>query len=558
MHKKHLIGLGMMLALLLALAVGVTTAQDDTVIVIGWEQEPPALYPLNNLAFSSLLEDFYAREVWEWDINRQIFPIMVEEIPSFENGLVTTLENGNTQVTYKLREGMLWSDGTPITSADCELYHRLYSDRTTSANIPRGLYPDVVESFEIVDDLTFTLTYSRPWPDFLVSGYNRCNYPAHVFNPILEAEGNIDTAPQLISAENVVGYGPYIFEDWSVGESMTFVANPNWDGVEPAIKTVILKPIADASQMKSALETGEIDLAFNWAQNLAPDYQAIPDVEVWSTPGVFGDAVWINMYDGHPALQDLNVRKAIGYAMDRQTMADGLVAPGTEIPKSWYSSLWWPEDLPEALPYDPDMANQLLDEAGWVDSNGNGIRDKDGVELILRFFTTTLQVRMDFQVLIQEYLNAVGIGTQLLPVPASIMFDTFANRGITGSRSFDLALFARSADPLSPNVSASTFGCAGIASVETPDGNNSVGYCDEEYDRLARLIESTVDPTERKALVDAAVTRFTEAYFWHGLYLRSTWYAMNSARFDVNSARDRLGSLSSNYFNQIEYWQPAS
>lgn len=548
----------MVLLLLLSLAVGITTAQDDSVIVIGWEQEPPALYPLNNLAFSSLLEDFYAREVWEWDVNRQIFPIMVEELPSFENGMVTTLDNGNTQVTYKLREGLKWSDGEPITSADCELYNRLYTDRTTSANIPRGVYPDVVESFEIVDDQTFTLTYNRPWPDYLVSGYNRCNYPAHIFNPILEAEGNIDNAPQLISGENVVGYGPYVFQDWSVGESITFVENPNWDGQAPAIKTIILKPIADASQMRSALETGEIDLAFNWAQNLAPDYQAISGIEVWSTPGVFGDAVWVNMYDGHPALQDLNVRKAIGYAMDRQTMADGLVAPGTEIPKSWYSSLWWPEDLPEALPYDADMANQLLDEAGWIDSNGNGIRDKDGVELILRFFTTTLQVRMDFQVLIQEQLSSVGIGTQLLPVPASIMFDTYANRGITGARSFDLALFARSADPLSPNVSSSTFGCAGIASVEAPDGNNSVGYCDPEYDRLETLIESTVDPAERKALVDQAITRFTEAYFWHGLYLRSTWYAIDATRFNFESVKDRLGSLSSNYFNQIEYWEPAS
>ncbi len=553
----RLLGLGVVCLVMLTLVVGAANAQGEDVMVIAWEQEPPTLYPMTNMAFAVWLENFYARRVWDFDIDNNIFPIKVEAIPTAENGMVTTNDDGNTVVTYKLREGMVWSDGTPMTSADCELWHRLYTDRTTSANIPRGTYPDVVEGFEVVDDFTFTVTYNRPWPDYLVDGYNYCNYPAHVLNPILEAEGTIDNAPYF-TGQDVVGYGPYTFDEWVVGDTMTLNANPNWDGQAPAIETIIIKQIPDQAQMVSALETGEVDLAFNYADNLVPEYQSIPGVTVFGTPGVFGDAIWLNHSDTtHPALQDINVRRAIGYAIDRPAMAEGLVGPGIEIPKTWYSSLFWPDDLPDAIPYDPDMANQLLDEAGWVDTNESGTRDKDGVELILRFFTTTRQVRMDYQVLIQEYLSAVGIGTQLFPVPPGVLFDSYSNRGIVNSRDFDLALYALSSSPLSPNTDPPSFYCSGIASAENPDGQNTTGFCNEEYERLDGLVQSTLDPEERMGYAHDAIRIWTENTHWLGLYLRVTWYSVNSDRFDPASIEPNVGVLSDNYFTKVEFWQPA-
>jgi peptide/nickel transport system substrate-binding protein len=554
---SRLLGMGVVCLVMLTLVVGVAGAQDGDVIVIAWEQEPPTLYPMTNMAFSVWLENFYARRAWDWDKDLQIYPIMVEEIPTAENGMVTTNDEGNTVVTYKLREGIVWSDGEPITSADCELWHRLYSDRTTSANIPRGTYPDVVESFEIVDDHTFTLTYNRPWPDYQVDGWNYCNYPAHILNPILEAEGTIDDAPYF-TGQGVVGYGPYTFDDWVVGDTMTLHANPNWDGEKAGFETVIIKQIPDQSQMVSAMETGEIDVAFNYADNLVPEYQAIAGVSVFGDPGVYGDAIWVNHSDtAHPALQDINVRRAIAYAVDRPAMAEGLVGPGIEIPKSWYSSLFWPEDLPDPIPYDPDMANQLLDEAGWVDTNESGTRDKDGVELILRFFTTTRQVRIDYQVLIQEYLSAVGIGTQLFPVPAGVLFDSYSNRGIVNSRDFDLALYALSASPLSPNTDPPSFYCSGIAGPDNPDGQNTTGFCNEEYERLDALVQTTLDPEERMGYAHDAIRIFTENTHWIGLYLRVTWYSVNGERVDVASVEPNTGLLSDNYFRGIELWQPA-
>lgn len=549
--------LTLVLVLTLSLSIGAVSAQDEQVLVFGWEQEPELLQPRISMTYASLLQEgFYARDVWSWDINNEIFPIMVEEVPTFENGLVRTLDNGNTQVEYRLRQGMLWSDGEEINADDCMFYHNLQMD-PTAITMQRSSYPEVVESAEKVDDYTVVLTYNRPFPDYNNAAYLSCYLPEHVFAEMLANEGNIDNHPYF-QGEGVVGYGPYIFEEWSVGSQMTFVKNPNWDGQEPAFDRIITRFIPETAQMLNALEVGEIDIAYNFPDDIAESYRALADVEVWKTDGVYGDAIWMNMANGgHPALSDVNVRKALIHAVDRATLAEELIGPGTGVPKSWFSAIFWPEDLP-LLEYNVDEANRLLDEAGWVDTNDDGVRDKDGQEMILRFYTTTRQLRMDYQVVVQEYLNEVGVATQLLPVPSNILFAEFKERGILSTGDFDLAIFALSTSPLSPAADApSWFGCEGIPSADDPNGNNGWGFCDPEYDSLDLQVLETVDPEERLALAHDAIRHFYEGQFWHGLYLRPTWYAARTDRLDTSTMQD-LGVLSGNWFNKVEFWQPAS
>jgi peptide/nickel transport system substrate-binding protein len=549
----------------LALSLGISaSAQDSKILVIGWEQEPPLLSPRTDMAFGSLLTNFYARGVWDWDYDRNIFPVMVEEIPSPENGMVETLEAGNTRVTYKLREGLKWSDGEPITSADCAFWHEIMID-PTKGTFQRGSYNDVVESFEVIDELTFQLTYNAPFPDYTSQSTATCGFPAHVLAPAVEAEGTIDNSPYFtpdgVNAGVTVGYGPYVIKEWIVGESIRFEANPNWDGQKPGFDTVIVRFILDSAQMQNALSTGEIDVAFNFSDDFVEGYQAIDGVEVFGTPGVFGDALWINYGNNTgplaEALADVNVRIAIIAAIDRATLAEQLIGPGTDVPKAWHSSAFWPDDL-EAVAYNPELAAQLLDEAGWMDSNGDGIRDKDGVDFVLRFYTTDRQIRKDYQIAIQEYWNAVGIAAQLQPVPASVLFADYLEGGILDTGAFDIAIFALSAGALSPYADAPEwFGCDGIPTPENPNGNNGWGSCSPEFDALDKLVGTTVDPAERLALAQDAIRAFVGEQFWHGLYLRQTWYAINGNVVDVASARG-VGTLSSNYFNQIEKWVPAS
>jgi peptide/nickel transport system substrate-binding protein len=561
---RRLVGLALVLVMSLTFVVGVAQAQEPATLVIGWEQEPPLLAPRSDMAFAQMMTEFYGRGVWNWDTERNIYPIMVEAIPSPENGMVITNDAGNTVVTYKLREGMLWSDGEPITADDCMFWHDIMMD-PAKGTFQRGSYPDVVESVTKVDDLTVVLTYNAPFPDYESQNTLTCGYPEHILGPVLEAEGTIDNAPYFLG-QGAVGYGPYVLSEWQVGSSMTFDVNPLWDGEAPAFGRVILRFILDSAQMQNSLEAGEIDVAFNFSDDLVEGYQAIAGSDVFSTPGVFGDAIWMNVGNGgHPALGDDRVRRAIIHAIDRAALAEELVGPGTAVPKSWYAQQFWPEDLP-LDGYDVDLANQLLTEAGWVDADENPATPRvasgvegvsDGFPLVLRFYTTTRQIRMDYQTFIQEYLNEVGVQTLLTPVPANLLFADFLENGILDTGDFDLAIFALSAGALSPFADAPDwFGCDGIPTAEAPNGNNGWGWCDAEWDALDLQVGTTVDPVARLELAQEAIRHFYAGGHWHGLYLRNTWYAVNSAVVNPETAYD-VGTLSSNYFHRIEYWQPA-
>ncbi len=349
-----------------------------------------------------------------------------------------------------------------------------------------------------------------------------------------------------------------VIESWTPGESVIFVKNQNWVGEAPVIDRVIISFITEIAQLKNALETGEIDLAFNFPDNLAPDYKAIEGIEVWNTLSVYDDALWFNIDpEGtqNPALKDINVRKALIHAIDRETITASIVGEGVPVPRTFDSFRWQPDEL-EYLGYDVDLANQLLDEAGWVDSNGNGSRDKDGVELILRFYTTPRQSRIDYQLAIQADLQKAGVGTQLFQVPGpAILFASFTNRGILATGDYDLAIYAFNNDPISPNINPSGLGTSGIASAENPDGNNFSFFSNSRVDELIELIRSNTDPVSREEQKYESVTLINDAVFWEGLLPRVTWYALRGDRFDASTFQGN-GTLGGNWFQKVEFWKP--
>jgi peptide/nickel transport system substrate-binding protein len=567
--------LSLMLSIALTVfgAVAVTAQEEESTLVIGWEQEPPNLWPLNTLTFGGLLESMYARDLWEFDVDRNPYPVMVTELPSIDNGRVVTTEDGDTAVTVTLREGLLWSDGTPITAADCEVWHTIRTDTSTSTNVSRDAYPDLAQSFEIdeEDPLTFTITYNGTYPDY-IGGSERpeCRYPGHVFGPMIEDGGILEDSDYFtgggvegLEGAVSVGYGPYMVESWDIGSSITFVKNPNWDGEEAAWDRIVAPFITDSTQMQNALEVGEIDMAFGWSDNLQPDYEAIEDVETFAVPGVYTDALWIRSGEignspetGGDALQDPLVRQAIAHAIDRRLLAEELVGPGITVPTSWYPEALWPDDLP-FLEYDPDLAGELLDEAGWV-LNDDGIREKDGVTLDnLRLVTTENELRNNYQVFIQDFLAQVGIGVDIQIIPATRLFATYSDQGTLTNYEWDLAIFANSANALTP-TSFDDYKCDGIPSDDNPDGFNPWQFCNPRYDEVDALISTTLPGAERDELTAEAVRLHFEGYFWHGLRLRSTWFAVNTSVMDRASVELFAGSLESNWFNQIENWDQAS
>jgi peptide/nickel transport system substrate-binding protein len=533
---------------------------DETVLVIGWEQEPDVLEPLSNSTFSELLQNFYSRPVWDWDAEYNPYPVLVTEIPSIDNGDVTTNDQGNTVVTYHLKQGLLWSDGQPITADDFLFAHRLYSAPSTGT-IARGNYPEVVASVEKVDDYTVVQTFNAPFPDFLSDQvYIQARYPQHILEPLLEANGGtLDGLPYFTRAEGVVGYGPYVLESWTPGESITFVKNQYWAGQQPAIDKIIVRFITETAQLRNALETGEIDFAFNFPDELVKGYKEIEGVEVWNTGSVYDDALWFNIKpDGsqHPALKDIKVRQAIVHAINRAEDTAAIVGEGTQVPRARDAARWLPDDL-TYLDYDPELARQLLDEAGWTDTNDNGTRDKDGTELILRVFTTSRQTRVDYQLAIQSDLKEVGIGTQLFQVPGpTVLFASFTNRGIQATGDYDLSIYTFNNDPISPNIDPNSLGTQGIPGQDNPSGTNFSSFSNARVDELIPLIRSNADPVSRLEQKHEAVRLITDAVFWAGLFPRVTWYALRTDRFDASSFQNN-GTLGANWFHGVENWQLA-
>ncbi|MCU0480486.1 MAG: ABC transporter substrate-binding protein [Anaerolineae bacterium] len=565
----RIVSLSLMLSLMLVIGVRVVSAQGST-IVIGWEQEPSQLSPASDMAFASYMTNFYQRgHVEFYGNNAEITPLMITEIPTVENGMVVTTDAGATQVTYTLREGMLWSDGTPITSADCLVGHRLYSDESTGS-FQRGTYLEQVASVEAVDDFTFVMTYKAAFPDYLVDATPQCGWPAHILNPLLDAGTQLQDMPFMspAGATSFVGYGPYVISEWRVGEQVTFSRNPNWGNnpweQAPAIDNIVTRFIFDASQMRNALEVGDIDMAFNWPVSDAGAYNALADTFVWSTPGVFQDALWLNMQPtdssaASQAMADVNIRKALIHALDRQKYITTLLDPdgtlGIKVPANYFHPNWVPEDV-QPLAYDPDLALDLFADAGWTDTDGDGVLDDgNGNPFLIRAYTTTAQIRLDFLTLMQADLAAIGVTMQFFGVPGgTVLFASYEERGIISTGDFDMTLFALSFDPLSPNITPEWFTCDAI---RVPGGSNGYGFCNPDFDALIPQIATTVDATARAELYHSAARLLSEGQFWHGLFPRNTFYAVNSAKFNPDSMVD-MGVLTGNYFNRVEYWTPAN
>lgn len=574
----------------------------DLTMVIGWELEPDLPVPVSGLSPSSYLSYFYTRDVWDWNSDRRVYPVMVEEVPTFENGLVTTVPvrgdfdgDGTSEdaeapvVTYRLLEGMLWSDGEPITAADCMFWHNLMMQPSPVDSVNRGSYPNVVASADQLDDYTIRLTYNQPYPDYLSDARLACNLPAHKFlgdnsrGFTMDTDGdgvfdaNFNDSPYAQGFDEIVGYGPYVISEYHQGINMVLEYNPNW-GVNaweqvPFIDTLILQFITDAQQMQNAVEVGDLDLSFNWEVTTS-NYHDMRNVTTFATSGVFTDALWMNSGpNAFPAMQDVRVREAIIYAIDRRELAERFAGQGTGdmLTRSWFPEQFVPPDLP-FREYDTDLARTLLAEAGWIDDDGDESSDNanptvrvssgipgvpDGTELILRFYTTPVLPRPDIQVTIQAELVKVGIQIQVFVVsgPAAL-FAPFEERGILYTGAYDLALYALSNFMVSP-TGISTFRCSDIPSDANPNGINGTWFCDSEYDRLDVLVDITNDPFQRLAYHYELEPIFYNAAVWHAVRPRPTWFAVRDDRFNVDSMRD-MGTLQANWFHNVEYWEPAS
>lgn len=517
MSRKHFI----LLMFVIAALVGAfsATAQDGKVLRIHLQQEADTLNPMyTQMWFAAIIHDLIYPPVWWIDNNQNAVPVLVTEIPSLENGGIS--EDG-TSITLNLRDDIVWSDGEPITSADLVFTYEMYiaPENTPSSRYP---YEEEVTSVEAPDERTVVVNFNEPFAAWQVYVFPNV-LPEHVFRPIFEAEGTLDNAAE--NREPTVSGGPFIFESWETGSGMTLVRNDNYFNGTAKLDEIDIRFVPEDATIVASLLSGDADMATYIPWGDTPPLRDAGNIVFTLAPSGYNEHWSYNMdpETAHPAIQDVNVRRALAMAFNRDQINEDLNAGATYTPASFWEGTPYARPNAEPIPYDPEMAAQLLDEAGWVDSDGDGVRDKDGVALSLRYITNDRQIRKDVQAIVQQALGELGVQVETFNYPN--LFDSYVDGGPLSTRQFDIAEW--SAAPSFPDPSTTRFLCSQITSDENPDGTNDQGYCNEQVDALFAEQARTLDPAKRAEIFHQIDQLITDDVAWVGIWFDADLWTIN-------------------------------
>jgi len=503
--------LGAAAAFTLAPAAMAERGADGDVKIIYW-QAPSILNPYlsggtKDIESSSIVIEPLGR----YTETGALVPYLAQEIPTVANGGVSA---DLTAITWKLKEGLLWSDGSPVTSADVK-FTADYCMHPEGGCAQLAKFEGVT-SIDTPDALTVTVNFSSPKPNPygpFMGGQTPIIQKAQ-FENCMGAK-----APGCTEANfNPIGTGPFVVTDFRPNDVIQMAANPNYrDPAKPAFATLTFKGGGDATGAgRSVLETGEFDYA--WNLQLAPD--VIANMEK-AGKGVaiagFGPLVErleMNMTDPsssldadtrstrkapHPFLSDINVRKALSMAIDRPLLVEvgygkaGRVSCDLVPAPDLYAA-----NNDYCMKQDIAGANALLDSAGWA-KGGDGIRAKDGVRLSILYQTSTNAVRQDFQALIKQWWGEIGVETELRNLNASVFFGGDPGSPDTFQKFYaDVEMYANTFDGTDPQAYLAAYRCGNEPKPESQwQGENINRFCDPAYDAMLDELAQTGDLAKR-------------------------------------------------------------
>ena len=461
---------------------------------IGWGGSPDSLnpgaallteaYTLFELVYSSMfdlnLDGTYSLDLAKsWDVS--------------DDGLVHT---------FTLRDDFTWHDGQPVTAKDVAFTYNFYGSHEDFPYMP--VYTEYFESVEAPDDQTVVITLSEPIPNMESQLVFMYILPEHIW-----AEHDTPEGATAFENEQMIGSGPFKLKEYRQNEYVTLDAVKDHPLTPPKIDGVVFQTFDNQDALVQALVSGQVDMITEMPNTAVPALRNAENVQLAIGAPLSPDIADIipnqvseencppedGVCSGHPALRDVKVRQALAHATDKQKIIDvallGLGTPGlTLIPDGlgvWYN------DTIKDYAFDIDAANRILDEAGYLDTDGDGVRQMpDGSNpLNFRiFWPSDNNTAPRVAELLGESWKQIGISLQ----PQALDPDTLTSV-CCPTFDYDILIWGWGSDP-DPGFLLSV-----QLTSEIPTGNSETGYSNPEFDTLFAQQATELDPAKRKDIV---------------------------------------------------------
>ncbi len=459
-----------------------------------------------------------------YDKDGNLIPFLAQEIPSLENN---SISKDGKSVTWKLKKDVLWSDGEPFTADDVLFTYKFIVNPdvgSTSANTYK-----TIEDVEIVDDYTVKVIFKDTNPAWMLPfvGSFGMILPEHIF-----ADYNNSKAEKSHANNQPIGTGPYQVIDFRnedmiiVGDDIVntvkviYEPNPKFrEPDKPFFSKVELLGGGDANLGIRALMEDNVDFAWNLQveQTLLEELENTGKGKLITNLGPYIERILLNHTDPnnpapdgelssikmpHPFLSDKMVRKALTYSIDREAIADLYGKSGEATANNIVSPPIY-RSPNTSYEFNIDKAKSLLDEAGWIDSDGDGIRDKDGIPMKVAFQTSISPLRQQTQKIVEEGLKAIGIQVELRIFDAGIFFsdDLTEPKGIYRFQA-DMQMYNDGNSSPDPGAYMIYWTCDQIPQQENDwaGGENIERWCNPDYDMLYEQSRTEIDIEKRKQL----------------------------------------------------------
>ncbi|MCC6945411.1 MAG: hypothetical protein IT335_12585 [Thermomicrobiales bacterium] len=408
-------------------------------------------------------------------------------------------EDGKTY-TFYINANATFHDGTPVTAQDVVMVCDAQNNKNSGSSYT-STFQATLKSWTAIDDKTFQWETVEAFPQLSVfPNIALPVLPSSVWGDVPVEQWQADPGSTGTDPSRVVGSGPFKFVELNEGEGTTTMARNDdyWD-TKPAADTVIFQVWPDDTAVTEALRSGDLDMLMDPINPADVEgLQAEENLTVAIYPSYAFGFLGFNLDpEKTPLFQEHAVRQALFYALDRQAMVDsillgyGEVANGTQ---ATLSEAYAPDQINTVYNYDPDKANQMLDDAGWV-AGSDGIRAKDGNKLSFDLMYGASATNDQIASAVQDFWKAVGVEAK----PQSVDFDTVLLPALTETHDFQMAMLAL--DWASPSGDQSAM--FGTASYE--GGLNFMKYSNPAYDEANAAANTTLDATERfELLVEAS------------------------------------------------------